>query len=410
MSMVPPELAQQAESSHSKHGYRWVVLAAATIAQAAASFVMQGLGVLAGFLQEAFHLSTSEVGLLIAASAAAPILALPIVGDLLDRQSERAIVGLGAAILAAGLIFSILAPQFAVLLVCLFIVGAGYSTTQPGGSKSVTTWFRGRQLGLAMGIRQAGLPLGGAAAAAILPIVASFWGWRVAFAVGAAVAFGGGLVFSALYRSPPGIDDVGRRTRPAMSITSLLTMLRQPWMRGVVLSGTTLVSAQFAILTYFMLFLRDDHSIQLVDGAWLMFAAQACGVAGRVILAAWSDRPGTSRFRLVASSMIAVAAGMLMLALAHSYLSLSAFVVIAAWLGFFGLGWYGPWVAFVAEVSPPESLGLALGTAMALNQIAIFAAPPLLGLLHDLTGGYVAVWGCTAVLLACAVWGTRSVR
>jgi MFS family permease len=108
--------------------------------------------------------------------------------------------------------------------------------------------------------------------------------------------------------------------------------------------------------------------------------------------------------------MIAVAAGMLMLALAHSYLSLSAFVAIAAWLGFFGLGWYGPWVAFVAEVSPPESLGLALGTAMALNQIAIFAAPPLLGLLHDLTGGYVAVWGCTAVLLAGAVLGTRSVR
>jgi sugar phosphate permease len=202
--MVPPEIAQEAESSRRKDSYRWVVLAAATIAQAAASFVIQGLGILAGFLQETFDLSSSEVGLLMAASAAAPIFALPIVGDLLDRQSERAIVGLGAAILAAGLLFSVLVSQFAILLVCLFIVGAGYSTTQPGGSKSVTTWFRGRQLGLAMGIRQAGLPLGGAAAAAILPIVASFWDWRVAFAVGAAVALGGGLGFSALYRSPLG--------------------------------------------------------------------------------------------------------------------------------------------------------------------------------------------------------------
>src|SRR5260221_10386220 len=192
MWTIRPDLMQQAGTSRSKYDYRWIVLVAATIAQAAASFVMQGLGVLAGFLQQAFQLSSSEVGLLIAASAAAPVFALPIVGDLLDRQSERAIVGLGAAILAAGLVFSILAPNFAVLLVCLFIVGAGYSTTQPGGSKSVTTWFRGGQLGLAMGIRQAGLPLGGAAAAAILPIIASFWGWRLAFAIGAAVALSGG--------------------------------------------------------------------------------------------------------------------------------------------------------------------------------------------------------------------------
>lgn len=313
----PPDTAQ-ADIVQSKYAYRWIVLAVATIAQASASFVMQGLGVLAGFLQQAFELSSSEVGLLIAASAAAPIFALPIVGDLLDRQSERVIIGIGAAIVAAGLVFSMAAPNFAVLLVFLFIVGAGYSATQPGGSKSVTTWFRGGQLGLAMGIRQAGLPLGGAAAAAILPAIASLWGWRLAFAIGAVVALSGGLCFSAVYRSPPGVDDIGRRKRPAMSITSFVAMLHHPRMRAVVLSGTTLVGAQWAFVTYFMLFLRDDHSIELVQGAWLMFIAQACGVGGRIILAAWSDRASMSRFRLVVLSMIAVAVGLLILALVRS--------------------------------------------------------------------------------------------
>jgi MFS family permease len=108
--------------------------------------------------------------------------------------------------------------------------------------------------------------------------------------------------------------------------------------------------------------------------------------------------------------MLAVGAGLLALALLPGQMPWSILVLIAAWLGFFGLGWYGPWVAFVADVSPPESLGLALGTAMALNQVAIFASPPLLGLLHDLTGSYAAVWGCVVVLLAAAVWGTRGVR
>jgi MFS family permease len=91
------------------------------------------------------------------------------------------------------------------------------------------------------------------------------------------------------------------------------------------------------MLTYFMLFLRDEHSIPLVNGAWLMFVAQMCGAAGRVILAAWSDRPGTSRFRLVIASMLAVAAGMLALAFLHAQMSWPLLLLISAWLGFFGL-------------------------------------------------------------------------
>ena len=320
------------------------------------------------------------------------------------------IVGTGAAILALGLVLSALGPNFACLLASLFIVGCGYSTTQPGGSKSVTAWFRGDQLGFAMGIRQAGLPLGGAAAAAALPIIASMWSWRLALVVGAAIALVGALGFSALYRAPVATGEMVRQNRPRMSLASFLTMVRHPWMRGVVLSGTTLVGAQSAILTYFMLFLRDEQSIQLVDGAWLMFAAQSCGIGGRIILAAWSDRPGRSRFRLVVVSMLAVAGGMLILALLPSQMPWPSLILIAAWLGFFGLGWYGPWVAFVADASPPESVGLALGTAMAINQVAIVAAPPLLGLLHDLTGGYVAVWGCMVILLAAAAWETRRLR
>jgi len=71
---------QLQEMRQSKYDYRWVVLAVATLAQATASFVTQGLGILAGFLQQDFQLGNSGVGLLIAAANVAPIVALPIVG------------------------------------------------------------------------------------------------------------------------------------------------------------------------------------------------------------------------------------------------------------------------------------------------------------------------------------------
>ena len=39
-----------------------------------------------------------------------------------------------------------------------------YSVSQPGGSKVILKWFRKENRGLAMGIRQAGIPIGGALA------------------------------------------------------------------------------------------------------------------------------------------------------------------------------------------------------------------------------------------------------
>jgi hypothetical protein len=68
---------QLQETQQSEHAYRWVVLVVATAAQATASYVTQGLGILAGFLQQDFQLSNLQVGFLIAAANAAPILALP---------------------------------------------------------------------------------------------------------------------------------------------------------------------------------------------------------------------------------------------------------------------------------------------------------------------------------------------
>ncbi len=385
--------------------YRWLVLAAATSAQATASFALLGLAALAGFLQRDFKLSAAETGLLITASYAAPLFSLLFVGDLLDRKSERLIIGIGAAILFAGLVLAAASSSYAVLLGWLVVAGLGYSATQPGGSKSVSAWFRGDRLGLAMGVRQAGLPLGGAVAAAILPAMAAAWSWRAAFVVGAAAALGGGLAFALIYRPPAGEAAVASR-RPSLSWPVVASLLRESWMRNAMVAGLALVSAQYGILTWLMLYLRDYAHIALTRGALFLSLAQAAGTVGRVALAAWSDRAPAARFRLLSLSMIAVAAGIVVLIVVPPWTPEPALALLAAWLGFFGLGWYGPWVAYVAEVAPADKVGLTLGTAMALNQLGIIAAPPLLGLVHDLAGGYAALWSCLVAVLAVAYAAT----
>jgi predicted MFS family arabinose efflux permease len=354
---------------------------------------MQGLGVLAGFLQQSLGLSGADVGLLVTVAGAAPIMMLLITGHLLDSHDERSIVGVGAVVAAVGLGVAALAAGYPVVLVGLFVLGIGYSTAQPGGSKSVAAWFTQRHRGMAMGIRQAGLPLGGTVAALVLPVVTQGWGWRLAFAVAAAVVLAGGLIFVLTYKRPP----CTTARKPTQTLwPRLAAQLRAPAMTAILLSGVLLVTAQYGITTYFMLFLRDHNGIPLARGAILFFAVQAAGALGRIVLAAASDRARAGRLPWIRLCMLTTAAMLALLPLLPANPALAA--VAAAGLGFFSYGWYGPWVAHVSESCPGEQVGLSLGTAMAVNQIAIVTTPPILGLVVDLYGYPAMWWGLTALL------------
>jgi predicted MFS family arabinose efflux permease len=196
--------------------------------------------------------------------------------------------------------------------------------------------------------------------------------------------------------------------RAPLRFAAVADLLRQPWMRNASIAGLALVSAQYGILTWLVLDLRDRAHIPLVRGAVFLALAQAAGAFGRVGLAAWSDRAPGMRFRMLTLSMFAVAAGVAVLMFVPAQTPEPALALLAMWLGFFGLGWFGPWVAYLAETAPPDKVGLTLGAAMAVNQLGIMGAPPLLGLVHDLTGGYIALWACVAAALGAAYALTRA--
>lgn len=355
---------------------------------------MQGLAVLLGFVQTDFHLAGLQVGLLFAMANLAPVFTLPYVGSLLDHRSERHIIAGGCLLMALALLGASYAPTYLVLMGSLFVVGIGYSTIQPGGSRSVSSWFQGRELGMAMGLRQAALPVGGALAAATLPWLVHWGNRQGAFLACLCMVLVGGGVFFMVYRSPTDHYASTRTSKQAFSLSAMLSCLRQPWMRRITLFGLVMVAVQNAIVVYLMLFLRDVHQIALVHGAQILFVAQLCGGLGRVVLASLGDILATrkDRFFPVYLSFAAIMAGLVMLLLLPNQVPIWVLMVLAAWLGFFGFGWYGPWVTYIAHAAPRESLGLALGTAMGMNQIAILLVPPLLGALYDMTGHYVMVW------------------
>jgi sugar phosphate permease len=393
---------------------RWTILAVATFTQAAAAFFAQGIGALGVQLQNDLGIGTTELGLLISAVQFAPLLGLLVAGELLDRFDERWVVGAGAATVGVALLAGTFTAGFAALLVVLLVVGAGYSTVQPGGSKSVASWFDASRRGTAMGIRQAGLPLGAALASATLPAIGATHGRPATLAVGGAVALAGAAAFVLIYRRPP------ERTAPSAQTAlsrppgrtgdegrlphttddgggSRLAWLRVVTARRVLLCGVCLISVQVGVGLLTVLHLHEVASMPVGRAALVLVVAQGAGVAGRIVLAAVSDRARTSRQSVVTAGLIAVLVALVLLLTPVGGSPVAAGAVFV-WLGFFGIGWYGPWVALVTEQAPPGRTGFALGLAMSVNQVAIVVVPPLLGLLRDVTGGFAASWGLLAAM------------
>jgi MFS family permease len=214
------------------------------------------------------------------------VLCVATAGWAVDAYGEKAVqvvgslsVGLAAALFA-------LVPFGALALAPLVLAGMGAAAPTPGGSAAVMGWFPPGLRGLAMGIRQTGIPLGGALAAALAPRVADALGWRVAVVAGAACCVLTGLACWLTYREPSGRRPAGRRSPQGLPLRALVT-------RDVALvsvAGGLLPFAQFALVTYLALYLSQEHGVPLTTGTGLLVAAQLSG-GGRADRVGLGQRP-----------------------------------------------------------------------------------------------------------------------
>ena len=74
-------------------------------------------------------------------------------------------------LLGSSLLLTNIVSRFNGLLFVLLLIGMFYSVSQPGGSKVILKWFPKENRGLAMGIRQAGIPIGSTLAGVLIPFL-----------------------------------------------------------------------------------------------------------------------------------------------------------------------------------------------------------------------------------------------
>lgn len=375
----------------------WPILIAAIAVQVAVSAIAQAYPTLAPYIRADLGLSLAAVGLVNTYIYVGTMLGAVPAGWVTDRLGSRKVL-MGGALLCG--LMALLIPWLSRsplwFEVFLFTLGLLVATATPAGSQAVAQVFPPERRGLAIGLRQMGVPLGGALAAALLPWVASQLGWRWASAAAAVVAAVAAAMVVWLYREapPPPTKTPGQRG------PSLLAVLRE---RNVLLAasaGVTLPTGQFIMLTYLILFLKDRFGVPELQGALWLAAANLIGAFSRVFWSALSDRLAAQRKPLLVLVVGLSGLSALLMALLPVNTPLGWVNAVVLLFGACALGWQGLHFSLLSELSPKGWEGRVTGFGLLFTSIGIASAPPLFGWVVDVFGSFSLAWALLSVVYA----------
>jgi len=329
--------------------YRWVVLTVGTVAQASVSAVILGVAVLAPELRAHFDLSLGETGVVLAAVGIGMTPTLLAWGLLADKAGERLVIPLGLAAAAAALAASGFVNSSRIFILLLVAAGAFGASVNAASGRAVMQWFPRSERGLALGIRQANVPVGGLVSALALPPLAASAGVGWAF-----FALGAGCGVCAVCSAVLLRDASHREPQPVTS-----RPLRDPATWRISWSAALLVVGQTATMSFTVLFLHTARGFSTGSAAAVLAGAQVLGACTRVGAGHWSDRLDA---RIVPMRHLALGiTGTLVLVVVLTRASTWLLVPALVCAGGVGLSWNGLSFTAAAEIAGSNASGAALG-------------------------------------------------
>lgn len=377
------------------------MLAASTLAQAAAAVMIHGPAFLIPSLVADEGLSLAQAGVVAAAPMVGVTCALVAWGLVTDRRGERLVLLTGLVTTAVFGAVAVRSTGPVVLAVSLFVAGLAAASTGSASGRVVVGWFAPRRRGLAMGIRQTAQPLGVGVAAITMAVTADRFGPYAALWIPVVVCLvaAGGVAVVVL--DPP---------RPSGGPTTAPNPYRgDRFLPRIHAVSVLLVVPQFVVWTFALVWLVQDRGWSPAAAGAVVAVAQVAGVVGRIGAGQLSDTVA-SRMRplrwitwTAAATMLAlgVTAG-LDAALAVPLVVLATMVTVAD---------NGLAFTAVAERAGPFWSGRALGLQNTAQYLAASAVPPLAGLAVT-HGSYALTFALSALfpLVAVALVPVRDER
>ena len=345
-----------------------------TVAHTIGTISVVTLAAIAPVAAKAYGVPVYTIGYQASLIALGIIVALVFGGNLSLRwgatrvnQAGLLLVGFGAAGLSI--------PSLLTIVPASISIGIGYGALTPSASHILIRFTPAHRRNIVFSLKQSGVPLGGAIAALLMPLIAVTVGWQWALWLVSLAALAMALVFE--HWRPLWDDDREPATPLAASPFKALAIIwRRRKLRLLALAGAGIVASQICMQSYTIAMLVEEFGLPLVEAGWILTVAQAGGVCGRLFWGWYADARRDAFVVLAWLSATLVFAtlgvGTLVFGWPQPLVYLLFFV-----LGATASGWNGAFLGEVARAAPPGQVSPATGGALFFVNVSSVAAPIL---------------------------------
>ncbi len=347
-------------------------------------------GALAVQVSAEFDLSEAAYGWALGSFFLAAATASIALGHLVQRVGpRRQIITVLSVTAAAEVGIAAFARSFPAMIAGLVVCGLMNAGNQSAVNLALTRAEISR-LGLAIAIKQSGMPAAAMLGGFAVPAIALTAGWRWAYVMGAAMA----LV---------ALVGVMREVTTSEAVSGPRPRLESPRrVLSLAAVGTGFLSFSAGSLTAWVVASGVDAGLSPGVAGAVMSVGAASGIVLR-LYAGWRlDGLRARPFRLAAATVVVGAVGIALLAVRISTLHVAATVLA------FGGGWIWPvFTNFGIVRTNPAAAGTATGVTQMGVYIGVFTAPLVTGALIE-RAGYPTMW--VVVAAAALIGATIAMR
>ncbi|MCB9418614.1 MAG: MFS transporter [Ardenticatenaceae bacterium] len=383
--------------------YAWVILIIVFLASVAAPLSQNKVPPLMPILMQSFNIGLSQAGLLMSVfSITGFLLALP-AGIILQKLGSRTsgVIAVSSLVLGAGL--GALSGSMGLLLTSRVIEGVGMGLIAVVGPAVLALWFPPEKQGMPMGIWATWVPVGSIIMMITAPQLGLTAGWQSVWWLSAGFALVALLLYALLMRTPPSATDHERETTP-LPLRQVLAD-RNIWLLGLTFCLFNVVF--MPLVTYYPTFLVEVRGYSLTDASLIVSISTAL-VLISAPLAGWlSDKIG-SRKLLFTMPFLAIAAIMM---LPFKVVGWQIIVLMAVQGLIVGAVPTATFAAVPEIMGKPQLAGLGMAVIMMGQNLGMFAAPIIFGMLVESIGWVSAgYWLVPVALIGFAIGRLVKVR
>lgn len=365
-------------------------IALSILTLAAGGFTVVGASENAPLIRTALGLSELGVGAIASIAYLGAMLTSRLGGRTTDRCGPTIVIFIGLAVLATGSGVAAIAPHVVVFYLGVLLAGLGYGVINPA-TNVLANPVTARRRGLVMSAKQAGVPLGGIIAGAVLPAIGSAYGWRLAFL--APLLLCAGVAVLMWWRGRRRVALHGLATDVARSAVHM----RLPHGFGY---GFVMAGAQVSIFAFTAVYLVEVRGLSANRAGLGVSLLLLGGIVGRPLWGWLSDLYPEQRLRVLQGASLLGAVSIAGIWTVPIVVMPVALLVV----GLCSVGWNGVYVAAVAEAGEPHEVGWTTGASLTMINFGAVLCPLLIGLVVQVTHSWGWGWSaCSVVSLLGAV-------